>query len=272
MEYVEIQCIIGDHHKSLTAYLISLGHYPLVLGIPWLKRHDVTINFAKNNIQFSSPGCLPHQTMITPIPVKGLTMEWRNKICAISATTFWQIINNANKRYGNIEQFALSLNEINTALQEPKEDKPNIEAIVPHEYHKYLKIFEKVNANKLPPHRPYDHKILLEDGFQPPFRPLYSLSCPELEELKRWLKENLSKGFIHASSSPAATPILFIKTGDGSLCLVVDYWGINEGTIKNHYPLPLMQDTLMNLSRAKWFMKLDICGAYNLIPMVEGEE
>jgi hypothetical protein len=87
-EYVEIQYIIGDYHKLLTASLISLGHYPLVLGIPWLKRYDVTINFAKNNIQFSSPGCLPHQTMVIPIPVKGLTMEWRNKICAISATTF----------------------------------------------------------------------------------------------------------------------------------------------------------------------------------------
>jgi hypothetical protein len=103
IEYVEIQCIIADHYKSLTAYLMSLGYYPLVFGIPWLKRHDVTINFAKNDIQFSSPRYLPHQTMVTPVPVKGLTTERRNKICAISATTFRRIINNANKHYGNIE-------------------------------------------------------------------------------------------------------------------------------------------------------------------------
>jgi hypothetical protein len=112
----------------------------------------------------------------------------------------------------------------------------------------------------------------LEDGFQPALRPLYSLSHPELEELKRWLHENLSKGIICTSSSPAAAPILFIKKGDGSLHLVVDYRGINEGTIKNCYPLPLMQDTLMNLSRAKWFTKLDIRETYNLIWIVEGEE
>jgi hypothetical protein len=49
-EYVEIQYIIGDYHETLTAYLILLGYYPLILGIPWLKRHDITINFAKNNI------------------------------------------------------------------------------------------------------------------------------------------------------------------------------------------------------------------------------
>jgi hypothetical protein len=53
--YVEVQCTIGDHHETLTAYLTSLGYYPLVLGIPWLKRHDITINFTKNDTQFSLP-------------------------------------------------------------------------------------------------------------------------------------------------------------------------------------------------------------------------
>jgi hypothetical protein len=116
MEYVEIQCTIGDHHEILTAYLTSVRHYPLILGIPWLKKHNITINFAKNDIQFSSPSCLHHRTMVTPIPIKGLTPERGNKICAISATTFRHIINNANGCYGKVEQFALSLNEINTTL------------------------------------------------------------------------------------------------------------------------------------------------------------
>jgi hypothetical protein len=150
-------------------------------------------------------------------------------------------------------------------LQEPKDDKRDLKASVLPKHHRYLRIFEKVNADKLPPHRPCDHRSPLENGFQPPFGPLYSLSRPELEELKRWLDVNLSMGFIPASSSPAAAAILFINKVDGSLHLVVDYRAINEGTIKNPYPLPLMQDTLMNLSRAKWFTKLDIRGAYNLI-------
>jgi hypothetical protein len=55
------------------------------------------------------------------------------------------------------------------------------------------------------------------DAFKPLFGPLYSLSYPELEELKCWLDENLSKGFISTSLSPTATPILFIKKGDTSL-------------------------------------------------------
>jgi hypothetical protein len=171
-----------------------------------------------------------------------------------------------------VEQFALSIYEINMALAKEDDKKPDIRTIVPPEYHDYLKIFEKANADKLPPHCPSDYTILLTDRFKPPFGPLYSLSHPELEELKCWLDENVSKCFICTSSSPAATPILFVKKGDGSLRLVVDYRGINEGTIKNRYPLPLLQDTLMNLSKAKWFMKLDIRRAYNLIRMAEGEQ
>jgi hypothetical protein len=54
--------------------------------------------------------------------------------------------------------------------------------------------------------------------------------------------------------------------------LVIDYRGINEGTINNRYPLPLLQDTLMNSSKAQSFTQLDIRGAYHLILMAEGEE
>jgi len=65
---------------------------------------------------------------------------------------------------------------------------------------------------------------------------------------------------------------LFVKKKDGSLRLCVDYRGLNKKTIKNHYPLPLVKETFMQLSQAKIFTKLDIRGAYNLIRMRAGEE
>jgi hypothetical protein len=166
---------------------------------------------------------------------------------------------------------AISLYKINKALDKGK-DETTITDIVPPEYHKFLPLFSEMEANKLPPHRPYDHRIPLKEGFTPPFGPIYSLSRTALEALRKWLDENLSKGFIRASSSPAGAPILFIKKGDGSLRLCVDYWGLNEGTIKNRYPLPLLHETLLRLRKAKYFTKLDIRGAYNLVRMAEGEE
>jgi len=65
---------------------------------------------------------------------------------------------------------------------------------------------------------------------------------------------------------------LFVQKKEGSLHLCVDYRELNEGTIKNRYPLPLVRETFMQLSRAKIFTKLDIRGVYNLIRMRAGEE
>jgi hypothetical protein len=90
-------------------------------------------------------------------------------------------------------------------------DKTNITDIMPPEYHKFLTLFSAVQANKLPPQYLYDHCIPLKEGFTPWFRPIYSLSRTELEALRKWLDENLSKGFIHTSSSPASAPLLFFK-------------------------------------------------------------
>jgi hypothetical protein len=79
---------IGDHHEKPVTYVASISHYPLILGIPWLKKHDVNINFPRMDIQFPSPNCLAHQSKITPTPIKGITIPQNNKICAISATSF----------------------------------------------------------------------------------------------------------------------------------------------------------------------------------------
>jgi hypothetical protein len=166
---------------------------------------------------------------------------------------------------------AISLYEINKALDQNKETN-NILDIIPPEYHKFLLLFSEVEANKLPPHCPHDPQIPLNEGFTLPFGPIYSLLRTEFEALKKWLDENLSKGFICASSSPAGAPILFVKKSDGSLCLCVDYRGLNEGTIKNRYPLPLLHEMLLRLQKAKYFTKLDIQGAYNLVCIAEGEE
>jgi hypothetical protein len=49
-EYIKVQYPIGDYYKTLIAYLTLLGHYPLILGIPWLKRYDITITFTNDDI------------------------------------------------------------------------------------------------------------------------------------------------------------------------------------------------------------------------------
>ena len=105
-----------------------------------------------------------------------------------------------------------------------------------------------------------------------PFGLIYLLSIPELKALREWLDKNLSKTFIMASLSPAGAPILFVKKSDGSLRLCIDYRGLNAGTIKNGYSLPLIRETLIQLSKSRYYTALDVRGAYNLLRVAEGDE
>jgi hypothetical protein len=106
------------------------------------------------------------------------------------------------------------------------------------EYHEFLPLFSEAVVKALPPHRSYDHKISLHERFTPPFRLLYLLSKIELQTLKDWLEENLDKRFVRASFSPVVLPILFVKKGDGSLYLYVDYRGLNERNYQKPVPSP----------------------------------
>ena len=147
-----------------------------------------------------------------------------------------------------------------------------LKELVPDQYHETLTAFSKRKADSLPPHRPYDLSIDLEPGKTPPFGPIYSLSEVELKALSEWLEDNLSNGFIRASASPAGAPILFVKKKTGELRLCVDYRAINNITIKNRYPLPLIPEALDRLRKARIFTKLDLRGAYNLVRIKQGDE
>ncbi|KAI0995212.1 hypothetical protein K3495_g12971, partial [Podosphaera aphanis] len=154
--------------------------------------------------------------------------------------------------------------------------KPKIYAdpkkLLPKHFHSHLSVFDAQSANLLPPHRTCDHKIELKNGTTAPSGPLYNMSVQELTVLRKFLQENLDKGFIRASSSPAASPVLFAKKPGGGLRFCVDYRALNAITIKNRYPLPLIQETLSRLSKAKFYTKLDVIAAFNQIRIAEGDE
>ncbi|MBW0580808.1 hypothetical protein O181_120523 [Austropuccinia psidii MF-1] len=138
-------------------------------------------------------------------------------------------------------------------------------------YHQYLDIFSKVKVEKLPPHPTCDHHIKLERS-QPPVGVIYSLSNQESDTLRAYISENVDKGFIWPSSSSTGAPVLFVKKNDGGLRLYVDYCKLNADTRKNKYPVPPMNQLLTFFNFSSIFSKIDLCGAYNLLRIKEGDE
>ena len=98
------------------------------------------------------------------------------------------------------------------------------------------------------------------------------MSHKELLVLKEYIEENVVKGFIRHPSSPARAHVLFVKKADGSLHFCADYRGLNEMTIKNRYPVQLIQETLARLQKARWYTKLDLRDGYYHLRIAEGEE
>ncbi len=90
--------------------------------------------------------------------------------------------------------------------------------------------------------------------------------------MKSYIEEELAKGFIRPSISPASAGFFFVKKKDGGLRPCIDYRALNDLTVKFRYPLPLVPAALEQLRTAKYFTKLDLRSAYNLIRIREGDE
>jgi hypothetical protein len=160
---------------------------------------------------------------------------------------------------------------IKDAEKEGKKEVP-VEELVPKDLHDFLDVFNEKQADRFPDSRPWDHKIEMKEGFEPKSFKIYNLTPMEQIELDKFLKENLDKGYIQPSQSPMASPFFFVTKKDGRLRPCQDYRYLNDWTIKNAYPLPLISEIMDKLKGAKYFTKFDVKGAYNNIRIRSGDE
>ena len=426
----ETTMALGGHIERLFFYVTGLKQYPVVMGLPWLKRHAIEANFGSSTLTLSSPFCLAHCCQ-SPVQIPSIAQEELAFLSPKESQRIWELQDQENlsdesvnlvvtqsaqkeqpspllasakqvrplavleeqpspvptsleeeppsrilqaihkgyqpevkyhrplsqlqpsiqlnvaelgapsfdraTRAKGSEVFSISLRELDrflgvssTAPSQPATEPPldlvssprsrppsrpistssrsynqdhnlalyqmerefhlaatttqeDLEAyrkskdvdpatILPTRYHAFLHVFSRKDADTLPTHGPYDHAINLQEGAKPPASALYGMSRDEALELRRYLDENLSKGFIRASRSESAAPVLFVKKPGGGLRFCVDYRGLNAVTVKNRYPLPLISETLNRLSRAKIFTKLDIIAAFNRLRIRAGDE
>ncbi len=100
----------------------------------------------------------------------------------------------------------------------------------------------------------------------------YPLSTKETEVLCKVLKEDLHKGYIWHGSSSYISPVFFIPKKDGKeLHMVIDYWKLNNITIKDFYPLPNLWGELEKLFTHQLFSKFNVWAGYNNI-CIEDED
>jgi len=208
----------GKHREKISMLETNLGSYDVILGLPWMRKHRVQPDWDSERLLINP------KTDLKPEPEPESNPEL--DICMIGAAPLSRL-----SRKPDHEIFAVTMKDIEQALAPKTFIDPATK--LPQQYHDFLDVFSRKEADTLPKHRPYDHRIELEPGKVPPYGPLYGMSQNELQVLRKYLEDNLTKGFIRASSSPAASPVIFVRKPGGGLRFCVDYRALNAITVKN---------------------------------------
>ncbi|GJV76398.1 putative reverse transcriptase domain-containing protein [Tanacetum coccineum] len=121
----------------------------------------------------------------------------------------------------------------------------------------------------LPLTRQVDFQIDLVPGDAPVARAHYRLGLSEMKELSEQLKALSDKGFIRPGSSPWGASVLFVKKKDGSFWMCIDYRELNKLIVKNHYPLPRIDDLFDQLQGSSVYSKIDLRSGYHQLRVRE---
>ncbi|KAJ1604029.1 hypothetical protein NDA14_005650 [Ustilago hordei] len=280
-----MQVSIGTHNLGVVeASVADTADYDLILGFTELRRLKPTIQWDMGQLEFKTqeqdrpPRRPPEAARAGDLTMRRPTLHGNEFVSA--ERILRAALEDGPIGFMLLEEPPSSLPAFGFVPtgadkgveMEVEVDKVVTAADIPKPYQHLRDVFDEVEADKLPHHTEHDLHLELIEGGKPPQGPLYLKGPKEMSELRRYLDENLEKGFIRPSKSPARSPVLFVPKKDGGLRLCVDYRGLNEITVKNRAPLPLIEEQLFLLRKARIYTKLDLRAAYNLIRIAKGDE
>jgi reverse transcriptase-like protein/aspartyl protease len=303
--FIDLNLTINKKTTKTRLLVTGLGKQKIILGFPWLNEQNPNIDWKTGRITWRTHPALErllkelirhpkHQGKplgllrakalarlaikdAQPKPIITETPDEEEKLNRTQCLSenneillgYLEEVQRPNEVWIN----AKTSNSIEFHLKhDRKEEELPLDQQVPKPYHAYLEVFNESKADRFPESRSWDHKIELKEGFEPKSFKTYNLTPEEQKELDQWIKENLEKGYICPLQSPMASPFFYVKKKDGKLRPCQDYRYLNDWTIKNAYPLPLISELTDKLAGAKYFTKLVVRWGYNNIRIKDGDQ
>ena len=276
---------------KITLHVMTCRKENVILGLPWLKKANPSVNWTMQTLTFDESinesqelyhchiiDTTWHSSYYQPVPqlsnhvhvdmVKEdhlrsyLNQETESQyIChALDNCAIYWVIRCGFHFLPNDSPVIAHLTTVTKLAAVADKTKP--EFSLPPEYASYISVFLKEATDHIPPSFSYNHEINLGESFKPKIGKIYSLSPEEWKATENFLNKNLKTSKIHPSNSPQAS-LSFTKKKNSGLCPCQDYHYVNEHTIRNAYPLPLISDLVNKLQGAKVFTKFDVCWGYN---------
>ncbi|XP_038995777.1 uncharacterized protein LOC120120131 [Hibiscus syriacus] len=219
--------------------VLSLGGSDMVLGVDWMEVFSpIMMDFKTKTISFEKDG----ETVV----IKG-----SQKLPLIRSITGEKLQKLAEKDTELSGELYLLSDEVEDNL-------------VPLPLQELLEEFKEVfeEPKGMLPSRQHDHAIVLKQGTQPVNLRPYRFAHHHKAEVEKQITEMLSSSIIQVSKSPFASPCLLIKKKDGTWRFCVDYRKLNSATVKNKFPIPIVEDLLDKLNGAVFFSKIDLRSGY----------
>ena len=271
--YTDLEMQTGQWRTKLCFFLTDIGDQKLILGYPWFTAMQPNINWARGWINTEQLPLIIHAPKKKKVHIGkcSTTPTGRHNVkhpytpANDSLYVAWVQIGGAGPSTSKKQMLASKLVE-QAGLQ-----KGNGE--IPAKYQWHSHVFSKEVAHRFPESHIWDHAIELKPNALSTIPgKIYQLTQDEQKALLNFMTEQQAKGYIHPSKSPYATPFFFIKKKDSKLQPIQDYQCLNEWTIKNCYPLPLISKLIARVQNAKMFTKVDIRWGYNNIHIKEGDK
>jgi len=176
-------------------------------------------------------------------------------------------------RHGGIEQLYMAFVrdtgavEVQSVPQPKGADDPRVAALLA----EYADVSPDTMPVGVPPNRGVEHPIVLKPGAQPPPpRSLHHQSPKDLAAIRAHLDAGLAAGTIQKSVSPFGAMMFVVPKKDGSPRIVVDYRPLNEISVKNAYPLSLIDELFDRVAGAKYVTSSDLHEGFSPIAPPQG--
>jgi hypothetical protein len=266
-DYVDLNVQSGNKGTKMRFLVTDLGLEDLILGYPWLAYFEPKFSWKEGVID----------TTHLPIIIRSLSWHQTTQTIVSNATVARIVTDSINDREKDQivqeleREYSSGRGMATQFAQDAQQYTQMVE--IPSEYRRHAKVFDEEASNRFPPSRPWDHAIELKaDAPKAINCKVYPMTPTEDEALLKFLKDMQKRGYIRPSKSPYASSFFFIRKKDGKLRPVQDYRKLNQWTIPNRYPLPLIPELIAQVKDAEIFSKFDVRQGYNNVCIKKGDK
>ncbi|XP_022042420.1 uncharacterized protein LOC110945092 [Helianthus annuus] len=241
-------------------YVMPLGGCDLVLGVQWfttlgsikMNYNDRTIAFKFNGQKVVLRGQYGRKfSQITKGSLKKMELQ-RAELSMVQVCA--------------IEGYSTNTSMVLQKTQQSKEQQQQLQKLL----EDFKDVFQDLKS--LPPSRgQYDHRIPLKQGTDGVNLRPYRYPVVQKDVIEKMTNDLLEQGVIRSSTSSFASPVVLVKKKDGTWRMCIDYRKLNQATIPDRFPIPLVEDLMDELHGTKFFSKLDLKSGYHQIRMDDAD-